>query len=282
MNYSQLMVLLLIMLSGYSAVVKAEHGPKSAWQWLDHSAQGYQFEQLALHSEDKKRHYQLTVATPEGGAPAEGYPVLYMLDGNTALAALNDPFLSGLPNQKRPVIVMIGYEREAQEARAFDYTPATGATSASYGGAEQFWHFLEHKVKPLVAHRVPLDKQQQSLWGHSYGGLFVLYTLFHHPNSFQTYTAADPSLWWEEGALLKEVNRYYDLPQRPAGQLLIQHSASHRTGSVLPNDASRRLAEQLSQLSELKVQYHDFFAHHHGSVRAASIPAALRLAVGIQ
>lgn len=282
MNYSQLMVLLLIMLSGYAAVVKAEPEPKSAWQWVEHRAQGYQFEQLALHSEDKKRHYQVTVATPEGDAPVEGYPVLYMLDGNAALGALNDAVLKGLPNQKRPVIVMIGYERNAQEARAFDYTPATSTTSVAYGGAEQFWHFLEHTVKPLVAYRVPLDKQQQALWGHSYGGLFTLYTLFHHSGSFQAYIAADPSLWWEQGALLHAAKHYQELAARPKRQLLIQHSASHRTGSVLPNDAGRQLAEQLSQLSELKVQYHDFFAHHHGSVKAASIPAALRLAVGIQ
>ena len=265
-----------------SVCANAGQESEGDWQRLDKNSQYYRFEQRMLRSKDGQRYYQLTVATPKSVAPLPGYPVLYMLDGNAALVELNDSLLSRLPSQERPVIVTVGYERNAQQARAFDYTPTPDTANDVYGGAASFWDFLEHNLKPSVSHHVPLDSQRQALWGHSYGGLFALYTLFHHPDSFQTYIAADPSLWWEQGAILNDAKRYQELTQRPVGQLLIQHSASHRTGSILSKDASRELAEQLSQLDELTVQYHDFFAHHHGSVRAASIPAALRLTVTSQ
>ena len=70
--------------------------------------------------------------------------------------------------------------------------------------------------------------------------------------------------------------------ERPTVELLIQRSASHRPGDTLPKDETRRLAQRLSQLPELTVQYYDYFQHHHGSVRAASLPAALRMAQGIE
>src|SRR3546814_19712655 len=46
------------------------------------------------------------------------------------------------------------------------------------GGADDFLAFIEHELKPLIAQRYPVDARRQILFGHSYGGLFTLYTLF--------------------------------------------------------------------------------------------------------
>lgn len=245
----------------------------------------YRFESVSLTSVDRLRRYEVTVATPKAAPPEQGYPVLYMLDGNAALAALTEQRLSRLQGADWPVIVTLAYQADARVARGYDYTPQpTGNTSASqeqrFGGAEQFWLFIEQVIKPKVAEHVTIDSTRQSLWGHSFGGLFVLHTLFNHPASFQTYIAADPSLWWQQGQILNAENTYQQRSERPKGQLLIQRSASQRAGSVLDNDATRRLAQRLSELPELAVQYHDYFQHHHGSVRSASIPTALRIAQG--
>src|SRR5690606_6559257 len=43
---------------------------------------------------------------------------------------------------------------------------------------------------------VPIDESRQTLYGHSYGGLFVLHALRTQPGAFQRYVAASPSLWW--------------------------------------------------------------------------------------
>ncbi|MGL9736446.1 MAG: alpha/beta hydrolase-fold protein [Symbiopectobacterium sp.] len=47
----------------------------------------------------------------------------------------------------------------------------------------------------MVEARVPVNPQQRTLTGHSFGGLFVLFTLFNHGESCQRYLAASPSIW---------------------------------------------------------------------------------------
>ena len=44
------------------------------------------------------------------------------------------------------------------------------------------------------------------LIGHSFGGLLVVNTLLNHNNLFNSYLAIDPSLWWDNKILLKQLN----------------------------------------------------------------------------
>lgn len=69
------------------------------------------------------------------------------------------------------------------QKRAYDYTPEPSAQFQAhgkykYGGADQFIAFLNNELKPEIANQFPVNSQQQSLYGHSFGGLFVLYHFF--------------------------------------------------------------------------------------------------------
>jgi hypothetical protein len=48
------------------------------------------------------------------------------------------------------------------------------------------------------------------LIGHSFGGLMVVYTLLNHSNLFNSYLAIDPSLWWDDQAILKQAQKNLD------------------------------------------------------------------------
>jgi predicted alpha/beta superfamily hydrolase len=54
--------------------------------------------------------------------------------------------------------------------------------------------------------------------GHSLGGLFALYTLFHFPDTFDRYVALSPSLWWDNGVIFEYesafANRHSELLAR--------------------------------------------------------------------
>ncbi|MDR2704287.1 MAG: prolyl oligopeptidase family serine peptidase [Planctomycetaceae bacterium] len=177
----------------------------------DTGSKFYRFEKFEIDSNDGERHYKIAVGIPKTEESEKTYPVLYMLDGNAALAALNDDLFSRL--ESLPVIVAIGYNTELRfdvVSRAFDYTPALPDGSKpddergrKGGGADIFAELIETKIKPKVESFVRIDKQRQTIWGHSYGGLFVLNTLFKHPEMFQNYVAADPSFWWQNGVILK-------------------------------------------------------------------------------
>ena len=86
---------------------------------------------FVLASPETGRDYLIQVAVPRRQPPAEGYPVLYVLDGNARFAltlAARDTLFSGSPaDLPSPwLIVAIGYpgtDRFDTDARAEDYTP---------------------------------------------------------------------------------------------------------------------------------------------------------------
>lgn len=289
MHYYKIFILTLCFIAHGTAVAAPNFTKKVDTTVVEQESQYYRFKQFTLASLDQQRHYQITIAIPKAPAPQKGYPVLYMLDGNAALAALNDTLFSRLQGADWPVIVTLGYDTDVSfnvVARAYDYTPKLITKrqqheARQYGGAELFWQFIEQQVKPNVAQTAKLDLNRQALWGHSFAGLFVLHTLFNHPESFQTYIAADPSLWWQQGLILDAETPYQQRSEHPHAQVLIQRSSSRRKNDSLADDATRNLAGRLSRLPELEVQYHEYFKHTHGSLLAASIPAALRMAQGI-
>ncbi|MDR1285355.1 MAG: prolyl oligopeptidase family serine peptidase [Campylobacteraceae bacterium] len=172
----------------------------------------YDFATLNMKAKSNGQNYKIYLAIPK---KSSDYNVVYMLDGNAVLDVLNEELLKKA-NAANLLIVMIGYVTKARFdtiARTYDYTPLVPSESdledvqndyERVGGAELFLEFIENELKPKIAKTFKINSQKQILWGHSYGGLFVLYTLFTHPDYFQKYAAISPSLWWHNG-YIKEV-----------------------------------------------------------------------------
>ncbi|WP_267460064.1 alpha/beta hydrolase, partial [Klebsiella quasipneumoniae] len=147
----------------------------------------YHFTQRQYDSADGERHYRVWTAVPDKAPPAAGYPVLYMLDGNAVMDKLNDAFLQQLSAGSPPVIVAIGYQTALPfdtAARAWDYTPPlktheprpgkTALPPRKTGGNYLFRQLLSETMVPLTEANLEIDPRQRAIWGHSYGGLFVL------------------------------------------------------------------------------------------------------------
>ena len=156
--------------------------------------------------------YRVFVAKPKGKAPPDGFPVVYLTDGNgnfpLLLTAVRRQSAGGLA----AVVVGVGYPTDDPAAhaarRTYDLTPPTdpewlkaaakGGPRLKAGGADAFLAFIEGEVKPAVEMRYPIDRARQALFGHSLGGLFALRVLFTRPESFRTYVASSPSVWWND------------------------------------------------------------------------------------
>ncbi|MGG2399239.1 alpha/beta hydrolase [Pseudomonas sp. SH1-B] len=241
---------LLVLLSSLS--VRAE-----PWQ----PAQLAQAEMRELQSRHTGRRYRLYLSRPQGDAPAQGYPVVYVLDANLFFPLLSQQALMYQPHAARdgrePVLVVgIGYPGDAPfdiPARAEDYTPPapdmsdTGDQLAGrHGGAERFLDFLEDEVKPLVAARYKVDPQRQTLFGHSYGGLFAVYTMLSRPQAFQRYYASSPSLWWNRRYAFELLQGYSGRKAHPPVRLMLSVGAAEQPAADAPlEDARQRhLAER--------------------------------------
>jgi predicted alpha/beta superfamily hydrolase len=254
-------------------------------QVLQQPGHGYAFSELKLDSVDGARHYQVWIARPATPAPAAGYPLLYLLDGNAALGGLNAELLDTLAKRPNPpVLVAVGYvggKRIDGPGRAYDYTPSAPTSERfremATGGADVFLAWLLERLEPAVGRQLPLDRGQRALWGHSLGGLFVLHALLTRPDAFAQGYAVSPSLWWSPTVLpqsdeqLKERFRAH-----PAHLVLLQGGAEHELPahfqSEVPADATRRLADRLGQIPGIQVRYEVLEGLGHGPM----LPASLR------
>ena len=175
-----------------------------------------QTEQRDIHSHHTGHDFRIFVSEPQKPPPPDGYPVIYVLDGNALfpLVALQANALETRPDsasRQSIVVVGVGYPGYAlydPARRARDYTPppptanAPAETDQQYGGADRLLAFIQTELKPLVEARYRINPHRQTLFGHSYGGLFTLYALISQPDAFQNYVAASPSIWWNHRQLL--------------------------------------------------------------------------------
>lgn len=156
------------------------------------------------------REFRIFVAVPKSPPPSQGYPVLYMLDANIMFATAVDTIraLERRPGGSPAIVVGIGYADgvDPGKARAFDLTPRLGTPEPKMpgsGGAEGMLKFIQAQLKPEIAKRYKTDTTRETLFGHSFGGLFALYALVNDPGLFDTYVAASPSIWFEDGLIKK-------------------------------------------------------------------------------
>ena len=277
---------------------------------LDQPAQSYRFEYFVLESPDQARRWRVNVGVPVK-ASAKPAPVLYMLDGNAAAMVLDQDMLADLAAHAAPVLVFIGYDNDLRvdsPARTRDYTAwidtaddEIGAPQSSGGGAYAFLDLIERRIKPEIERRATIDLQQQSLWGHSLGGLFVVSTLYTRPAAFQHYVSASPSLWWSQGAPLGDMERQFIANnQRQPAQVTVMLGGDERTGNrgvrdmtnprVVAHlrriggatpDAAQQLATRLAKVPGLTVQYREFPGLGHGPMLPASLKATLSQLYGI-
>jgi predicted alpha/beta superfamily hydrolase len=274
-------------------------------------------ERRTIRARSSGGEYRIMIAHPVGAAPSTaGYPVLYMLDGNAGFAtAAEAVFL----RSRRPevtgvapaVVVGIGYPTDDPldpVRRAYDYTPPAallrlpprpdGTPWPPTGGADQFLDFIVEDLKPSIGRDFPIDGTRQALFGHSFGGLFALHTLFTRPRTFQHYVAASPSIWWNECALLDGERAFAAVRPHEPHDLDVMITVGAREQELVPVEAAgpdreqraqwkrqnrmvdnaREMAARLATLAEgsIRVIFHEFEGEDHVSV----IPAAISRAIG--
>lgn len=165
--------------------------------------------------------YEVAVALPRTYATSHSrYPVLLILDGDVLfpLAAQLAATLSH-EHMRELIVVGLGARPVTGANRVRDFTPTVAPEpmtildspddgSRTGGGAEAFLTFVRERVTPFIEARYRTDPTRRGVFGHSYGGLFALYTLFHAPDTFCCYIVSSPSLWWDQEITLRYEEQY--------------------------------------------------------------------------
>ena len=249
----------------------------------------YRFTEFEVDSADHRRHYRIWVGLPRATAPKAGYPVFYMLDGNAAISGFDVARLQTLNQGSAPVLVGLGYAtplRIDREGRTFDYTPlrAQGPqldplTQVESGGAEAFLTLVRNVIKPRVSALAHLNLRQQALWGHSYAGLLTIYTLLRHPEDFQYYAAASPSLWWDPLAVARNLRGLDQRLESNSVRLLTLRGSDEGAaprGRVKGSPrAAQTLTEALARRYGVDARYQEFPGLSHGPMLDVSLRYSL-------
>jgi predicted alpha/beta superfamily hydrolase len=178
-------------------------------------------ETLRLDSEHVGDTLEITVVLPHAEEPAE-LSTVYVIDPifNLKPAAAAADMLgtfARLTGASFPPLAVVGIGYPAHDPmsvmglRARDLTPTPDGFPSEigappvpfgFGGAERFLAAIVDEVIPKIEERLPVHQHGRTLLGHSFGGLFALYTLFHRPEVFSNYLIVSPSIWWDNRVVL--------------------------------------------------------------------------------
>jgi predicted alpha/beta superfamily hydrolase len=162
----------------------------------------------SLYSKSLKEYRRIYVQLPANYDPAKNqkYPVIYILDGEVFLPTVNNvhSFYSG---GFMPEMVIVGISNDKNRMRDLTTSKVTEMYGMPFeqenGDAANFNKFIGTELIPFIENKYSVTNFK-TLIGHSYGGLFTIYTLINHPELFSNYVAIDPSLDWDGQKLLAE------------------------------------------------------------------------------
>ncbi|KAM7201194.1 Alpha/Beta hydrolase fold [Naviculisporaceae sp. PSN 640] len=179
--------------------------------------------------------YQITLSYPFewGGPTLSDLPsnltsaetlTLYVTDGNAlALTAAENVKRRKPVDSIQPdtVVVSIGYPFTDRvydlSRRGYDFRPpyptdllGPEPEGTAPSGADEFIEFINGTLRPWVRSQVfpgSVNFTRDCLYGHSFGGLFVVYALAKDPGLFDTFVSASPGLWLYNTSILDVVAR---------------------------------------------------------------------------
>ena len=156
------------------------------------------------------------------------YPVLYLLDGDahfhsvTALIQILATGVNGTFVVPEMIVVAIPNTNRMRDltptAATFDPEGSPTKAFGGGGGMPAFFQFIKSELIPHIDSTFRTAPYRMFV-GHSLGGLAAIDAIYTMPETFNSYVAIDPSLWWDRRLLLKQAKAFFNRPQ-PAGRTL--------------------------------------------------------------
>jgi predicted alpha/beta superfamily hydrolase len=231
----------------------------------------------------------LNIYLPEGydAQDTTRYPVVYLLDGSADedfIRVAGAYQFNGFPwvGRVAPSII-VGI---ANTDRKHDFIfPSQRASDKkllpSSGGSAAFISFLEKELQPYADAHFKTNRSR-TLIGESLGGLLATEILLSKPAVFSQYIIICPSLWWDDGALLRRpvaaLNAGISIPTNVYIGVGKEGLTPGEPPHVQEVDANL-LAEKLgaTKAENLKVYFDYLPAETHATIGHQAVLNALRM-----
>lgn len=172
-------------------------------------------------------------------------PVIYLLDGQWDFPLLNAIFGEEYYDGFVPGVIVVGIAWGGKEPnydflRARDLSPTHIDQVPQSGGAPKFLDFLKKELIPFVDSKYRTNKNDRTLMGSSFGGLFTLYALFHETELFNRYILTSPAIGWDNQSIYSFEKEFAEKAPRPPVRVFM--AVGGLEGNV---DAFEKFVDQL-------------------------------------
>lgn len=212
-------------------------------------------ETYTLQSKALSEVRRINVYLPPGYADAanQRFPVLYMPDGGLAEDFLHVAGLVqvSVGNGTMRPFVLVGIENTERRRDLSGPTQneEDKKIAPRVGGSATFRRFLRTELMPDVRARYRTTAET-AIVGESLAGLFVIETFLLEPDLFDIYIAIDPSLWWNDGELVKSAPERLHAQSKLAKALWFSSSGEER------GDGTERFAAAVQANAPSGLQWH--------------------------
>jgi predicted alpha/beta superfamily hydrolase len=149
---------------------------------------------------------KIKICLPEEYKPGSDakYDVVYIIDGETHFDNFSFIYKFARNEKLLPPLILVAipntYTNEGN-MRDRDFLPEKTPENNKAGGANNFIGFLKYELIPYINKKLPASGDN-SLFGHSLGGVFTFYVLLTEPELFTNYYCSDPAFPWNNRRII--------------------------------------------------------------------------------
>lgn len=142
------------------------------------------------------------------------YPVLYVLDGQWDFASIVSTQKYLYKDKLIPELITVGISYAGENPnysslRTNDLTPTVISERKNSGNSESFSNVLRSEIITLIEKQYRVSRENRTLAGFSFGGLFTHFMLFNHTDLFHNYIICNPSYWYDNELSFIMEEAYY-------------------------------------------------------------------------
>jgi predicted alpha/beta superfamily hydrolase len=227
-----------------------------------------------VYSSYTRDHYVVTIRKPQDFSPNKKYHFVYMTDASIGIGdyvlGKSESWKAEIPNNC--VVIAIAHTGDWHDKRSRDFIPSDISKNAEddFGKADLFYLFMQKELIPMIEKKIP-NKKDRVFIGHSFSGLFCLYTLFKEDKLFDQHFAISPSCWANYYELDKIEKAYFETHKKLKAKATIYVGTLEFLNKVLPSSRSFYKTVSERKYSGLEIAKDEIGYANHFSIRKPAV-----------
>jgi len=228
----------------------------------------------SIYSTNVKDSFLITVLKPVSYNDKEKYHHVYVTDGSLGIGEYilgkNESWKATVPANCIIIAVSQPGDWEAKRTRDFIPSDISGNEEKNFGKAKYFYLFLKNELIPAIEKQFP-NKRDRSFIGHSFGGLFCLYTLFQEDKLFDRHFAISPAIWANYFELDKIEEKFSKEHRDLHAEVIMYAGGLEFLNKVLPSTRSFYNTLEKRNYNGLKIEKEEISNANHFSIRKPAV-----------